>query len=293
MTLDSFLQTQSKDYALIAYSLQVPDEVTLANEMISAQGFVDIDSLYLARNQLRQQLATALETDLKDVYNYLSNLPDAKGAYQFTPAEVSRRSLRNTCLDYLSTLAAEGSEASKKQEILSLLKNQFDTANCMTDKIAALKALSSLPSSERNDALATFYRDAEGNALVINKWFSIQALGDYSTILDDLKKLKTHPDFTLSNPNRARSLLSIFSNGNLYHFHQISGAGYEFLVDNILEVDAMNPQVASRLISSSFAMWKQFDPVRKGLMKAQLQRIQAASKLSPDSFEIVNRYLQE
>lgn len=160
----------------------------------------------------------------------------------------------------------------------------------MTDKVASLSCLASLDCPERKEAMEQFLIEAAGNALVINKWFMIQAMADYDGLINDVIALKSHPDFIISNPNRARSLISAFSS-NLYHFHKADGSGYKFLADCIIELDKLNPQVSARMVSS-FAQWKLFDERRSALQKEQLERIQAQEKLSPDTYEVVLRCLK-
>jgi aminopeptidase N len=160
----------------------------------------------------------------------------------------------------------------------------------MTDKLAALSCLASIDCSERNDAIETFYRDAGSNALVLNKWFMIQAIADNDNVLARVKELRSHPAFILSNPNRARSLISAFA-GNLHHFHRIDGSGYRFLADSILDIDRLNPQVAARMVSS-FAQWRAFDATRGEMMRTELRRIEEEKGLSPDTFEVVLRCLK-
>ena len=142
---------------------------------------------------------------------------------------------------------------------------------------------------QRDEALAHFHEFAAGDALVLNKWFSIQAMADLPDILDRVKALKKHADFIISNPNRARSLLSVFA-GNSVHFHSKDGQGYEFVADNILELDALNPNVSARM-ASVFSQWKRFDKHRQELMKKQLNRIRDKEGLSKDTFEVVSRCL--
>jgi aminopeptidase N len=205
-----------------------------------------------------------------------------QGPYQFTPQEVGRRRLRNTVLDYLS--------ADKDGVAARRAKAQFDGADCMTDKVAALASLASLPCEEREAALQTFHRDAAGDALILNKWFSLQASADLPDQLARVRALKQHPDFTISNPNRARSLVSAFAM-NMPHFHAADGAGYQFISDSIIELDALNPQVAARL-ASSFSQWRRFDEARQARMKTELERIQGTEGLSKDTFEVVSRCLK-
>ena len=198
---------------------------------------------------------------------------------------MGRRRLHNTCLDYLSALndAAAATRAS----------HQYKTANCMTDKIAALGSLLVCPNNaDTNDqatALDMFHRDAQGDALVLNKWFSIQASSDMTDLIDHVEVLRNHNDFTLSNPNRARSLISVFAS-NLFYFHSKDGRGYKFVGDAIIDIDKLNPQVAARM-SSSFSQWKRYDSDRQALMKGQLERIKSCAGLSKDTFEVVSRCL--
>lgn len=260
------------DPSLIAYALQLPDLVTLSQDM----DVIDVDRLHGARNRVKSILYTALKKEFDAVYVYSSK----DNAYEFNPQEVGRRRLRNTCLDYITSVPTK--------DAVSTANNQFNTATCMTDSISAL---ASFPYScaERDNALAKFHKDANGDALVLNKWFSIQAMADIPDLLKQIKTLKTHPDFIISNPNRARSLISVFAN-NMPHFHDVSGNGYEFVADCIVEIDKLNPQVAARL-TSSFSQWKRFDNHRKELMKKELFRIQQTQGLSKDSFEVASRCL--
>lgn len=162
----------------------------------------------------------------------------------------------------------------------------------MSDSLSALGCLSNLPVDFplRKKALASFYDAAAGDALVLNKWFAIQASADQPGTLDTVKALKSHKDFLINNPNRARSLISVFA-GNMGHFHARDGKGYAFIADCVLELDKLNPQVASRLVGS-FSSWKRFDETRQGLMKDQLLRIHATEGLSKDTFEVVSRSLK-
>jgi aminopeptidase N len=196
--------------------------------------------------------------------------------------EVGRRRLHNTCLDYLSSDAHDAQAASR-----AML--QYRQANCMTDKLGALATLCSKRCAEREEALQLFHADAAGDALVLNKWFSIQASADMEGLLDHVIALKSHQDFILSNPNRARSLISAFA-GNLVHFHAIDGRGYKFLGDAILDLDKLNPQVAARM-SSAFSSWRRYDEKRQGLMREQLERVKGSEGLSKDTFEVVSRSL--
>jgi aminopeptidase N len=267
-----------QDMSLLAYALQLPDLMTLFNQMNPLQ----LDALVASRKHIKGQLAMALEEEFLRVYKLLSQ-SEGNYQYSFTPQEVGRRRLRNTCLDYLTTI-------SQQEQYQVLAKEQFDAACCMTDKIYALSTLTSQTSDRSQQALESFYNDAQGQALVVNKWFSVQAMSDSDKCLDRLKVLEEHKDFTLNNPNRARSLYSIAA-ANIPLFHRADGKGYEFIAQAVLKLDAINPQVAARL-AGSFGVYKRLDENRKEKVKTLLTDMIENHKLSPDTFEIVSRFLK-
>ena len=164
----------------------------------------------------------------------------------------------------------------------------------MTDKLAALGALVGKDPAtcpERAEALKIFYDDAAGDFLVVNKWFGIQAGADLGSpaSLDAVKALIEHPDFTWTNPNRMRSVVSIFA-ANMAAFHAADGSGYEFVGDVVLKVDKINNQIAARL-AGSFSLWRKYDTARQEAMKKQLNRIKNSDGVSKDVYEIVSRSL--
>jgi len=142
---------------------------------------------------------------------------------------------------------------------------------------------------ERTSALDDFYNRFEDQRLVIDKWFSIQAMVPASDAVDTVLKLREHPAFEMSNPNRVRSLIGAFAVGNPVGLHRQDGRGYSLLADNVLTLDARNPQVAARMVSP-LTRWQRFAPAHAALMKAQLQRI-VDTKVSNDVFEIVSKSL--
>merc|ERR1712232_480244 len=174
----------------------------------------------------------------------------------------------------------------EQESAAALATNHFENASGMTDKMAALNALVSMDgagAAARDKALETFYKDAEGDALVLNKWFSVQALADLPDVLDRVKALTEHPDFTLSNPNRCRSLISAFTM-NLAPFHAEDGEGYKFIADTIAELDKLNPQISSRM-GTSLIQWRKYGEERAAMMKGELKKL-SEMKLSDDLFEI-------
>ena len=186
--------------------------------------------------------------------------------------------MRNTCVAYLSALGDA-----------ALAKAQFAAAGNMTDVLAALSVLSGIDSPERLDALAAFHAKWRDDALVLDKWFGIQAMSPLPDTMAAVRRLFGHPDFDLRNPNRVRALVSSFA-VNQVRFHAADGAGYQFLADTIIQLDPDNPQIAARMVSS-LGQWRRFDPARQGLMKAELSRIVALPGLSKNTFEMASKSL--
>ncbi len=261
------------DHGFIAMVLTLPSETYLAE-------FLDeIDPP--AVHEARQFVVRTLALQMKDVLLELHSTLKDEGPYRLDPASVGKRSLRNVCLGYLAELDTP--------EMRLLCREQFQTGSNMTEVIAALASLAQLDCQEREAALADFYNKWKNDPLVMDKWLAIQAGSSLPKTLDNVKALTRHPAFSLKNPNKVRALIGAFS-ANAVRFHDAGGAGYVFLADAVLEVDAMNPQIAARL-ASAFTMWKRYDASRRTLMQAQLQRILAAPGLSRDVHEIAAKSL--
>jgi aminopeptidase N len=160
----------------------------------------------------------------------------------------------------------------------------------MTDRIAALTTLSLYPVPERQAALDGFYRRYAGDPLVTDKWLALQAAIPEAATLDRVKALMSHPGFSMTNPNRVRSLIGAFVQTNQTQFNRADGAGYEFLADVALELDPKNPQVAARL-GTAYRSWRALEPVRRERAEAALRRIAAAPNLSRDLADIAGRSL--
>ena len=281
----TLMTKDTSDYSIQAYALMLPTEATLAEEM----EVVDPIGIHKARGAVKKAIARKFEKQLRSRYEDLTKAMEADSEFKVDAMAIGRRRLRNVLLDYLCSI-----RETKEEQIVAaeLAMSHLAKATGMTDKMAALSALASMDGEGeeyRDKALKDFYDDAEGDALVLNKWFSVQAMADLPDVLDRVKKLKEHPDFTLLNPNRCRSLISTFAM-NTAAFHDESGAGYEFIGDVLVELDKLNPQISSRM-ASSLIQWRRFDDKRGGLMKAQLERL-AALKLSDDLYEIVSRGLK-
>ena len=276
---------ETTDFSIQAYTMILPSESTLAEEM----DVIDPIGLHKARGTVKKALARKYYDQLLERYNELTALMDEDEEFKVDSTSIGQRRLRNVFLDYLCSIKETPEE---QVAAAKLAMDHFSSAKGMTDKMAALTALTSMDgegSGSRDEAIEQFYKDADGDALVLNKWFASQSLADLPDVLDRVKKLTEHPDFTLKNPNRLRSLVGAFTM-NSAAFHDESGAGYEFIGDMLVKVDALNPQVSSRL-AGCLIQWRRYDEARGKLMKAQLEKL-ASLKLSDDLFEVVNRGLK-
>jgi len=262
------------DPAFAALLLTLPSEAYLAEQM----SVVAVDEIHEAHGKLREEAAKALKTELRDLYNSLrSNAPFSPDA-----ESAGRRALKNVALMYLSTLDDDGAR--------ELVTSQYRSANNMTDRMGALHALNDLDLPERDDALGAFYERYKVDALVVDKWFAVQALSRRDDTLEKVQSLMSHEAFTLRNPNKVRALIGSFAAGNQVRFHRPDGAGYSFLADRILELDSLNPQIAARLVAP-LGRWRRFDGGRQELMKQQLERILGTDGLSRDVFELASKSL--
>ncbi|MGD8526159.1 MAG: aminopeptidase N [Thioalkalispiraceae bacterium] len=269
------LLDESLDKAFRAQALRLPSESYIADQC----EVVDVDAIHQVREFVADNLARALYPDWLSVY--LSNVSDNE--YQFNAEAMAQRSLKNLCLSYLMRTETE--------EAIDLCARQFARANNMTDQFAALAVLSNHAIPERLHALETFYGEWKHDNQVVEKWLSIQATSAIANTLDNVKQLMQHEAFSMSNPNKVRSLIGRFCMGNIVQFHAADGSGYKFLADNVIELDQKNPQIAARLVQA-MVQWRRYDESRQGLMKAQLERIKSQETVSKDVFEVVNRSLE-
>jgi aminopeptidase N len=273
--VNNILQDKESDKSLLAMALSLPEESYLAQQM----AIIDPDALHHARKFVRQELARLCEEDLQRVWRENS----ITGEYSLDPEAMGQRRLKNVCLSLL--LAAE----SPNEEDISLAKQQYYAGHNMTDVIAALSAFVNSELPVREELLDDFYKKWKKDQLVMDKWLMLQASRGDSSTLASVENLMEHPAFSISNPNKIRSLIGAFG-GNHFCFHAANGEGYTFLADQILKLDSTNPQIASRL-TTPFAAWKRYDTSRQELIKAQLERILDKDGLSGDVFEMVKRSL--
>jgi aminopeptidase N len=267
------LAADEADPALVADAVLLPSESYIGDQQ---QPVIDVDAIHQVRQRFRQALGAKLKDQWLKVYH--SNY-DAD--YAFTPAAKARRRLKNVALQYLMV--------NDDHDSIALCALHYFNADNMTDAMAAMTALASSNAVERDDVLAHFYKRWQGNTLVIDKWFTVQALSMRSDTLRSVTALARHPDFTLANPNRLRSLVNAFT-GNQVRFHTSDGAGYRFLADHVLAVDRINPQAAARLVAP-LGRWRRFDEARSGQMRLELERIIRANSLSADVREMVSKSL--
>jgi aminopeptidase N len=268
------LADADQDPAFAAQALVLPTEAYLGTQM----AVIDPDAIHTVREFVRKILATALRPQWLAAYRRNAT----HGEFSVDAAAIGKRALKNLCLAYLM--------ASDDAEALGLCLGQYHGAMAMTDVIAALQFLSNSAAEERAEAIASFYERWKGEALVVDKWFSVQAMSHRSDALERVTELLDHPAFEIRNPNKVYALIGGFANGNPVRFHAVSGAGYRFLADQILRLDPMNPQVASRLMGP-FSRLRRYDAARQGLMKAQLERIVGTPGLSADVYEIASKSL--
>jgi len=254
-------------------TLTLPSEELLAQEL----DVVDPDAVHRARHFVVCGIAAALREELKRTYEQ-----HARGTDAIDKAQINRRRIKNRALRYLVAL--------EEQDSIAIAAEQFGTATAMTDYEAAFMSLVDLRSPETDRAIGEFYERWRDEPLVLDKWFRMQAMSSAPAAFQRVVALSQHPDFNLANPNRARSLLYAFAAGNPVGFHRADGEAYRFIADQILELDAINPQVAARIVSS-FNQWRRYEARRSALMKAELERIASAPGISKDVSEIVERAL--
>ncbi len=250
----------------------LPGEAYLAEQLLVA----DPGAIHAERESLKAYLGASLKAQLRELHARASAVP-----YSLSAEARGARKLKTQALVYLAAGAPD--------EAATLAAAQFDAADNMTDRQGALMVLCGLQTPLRDAKLAAFHQRFAGNALVIDKWFSLQAGSLHPQALDHVAALAAHPDFTLHNPNRVRALYMAMA-VNPQAFHAASGVGYRMIADLILALDPLNAQTAARFVAP-LGRWKRIEPRRAALMRAELERILAAPSLSRDTFEQVSKSL--
>jgi len=270
----TILEQSWTDLSYLACLLSLPSANYLAEQM----SVVDVVAIHQARDFVKRSLAEQLTEQFSALYQV--NHKEESG--QLSAEAIGRRRIKNICLDYLSQL--------ETQQSYQLANEQFASAKNMTDQIAALGALVNSENPEKSASLEHFYQQWQGEALVIDKWFSLQAMSTQADTFSVVQRLLQHSAFDLKTPNRVRALIGAFSQSNPLHYHSENGQGYQFLADQVIALNKINPQVASRMVSA-LTQWRRFDKARQTLIKQQLERIINTEHISKDVFEIASKSL--
>jgi aminopeptidase N len=268
------LTDQHADKALLSELLTLPSESAIGDQMAQ----VDVETIHDIRMWLKEALAQRLKDEFMDVYE-----ANQCAGYEITSTAIARRRLKNLALNHLMTL--------DDPAIDLICMEQFETADNMTDVIAALSCLVNRDTPEREKALIAFEAKWREDPLVMDKWFAVQAGSHLPGALSRVQGLMDHPAFSIRNPNKVRSLIGAFCN-NLAAFHTADGSGYRFLADQVIALDSLNPQIAARLLRM-MSRWRRYDESRQLLMRGEFERVLAQSDLSRDVFEIASKSVAE
>jgi len=272
--LAAVLTDPELDGSLKALALQPPTERSLAQELDE----VNPDAIHAQRRELLRSFADRARAELLAAW---ARVVDRHGD---APDDRHARRLADRCL---ALLCRDGDP-----EGIGLARRRFADARNMTESIGALACLVHLEDEARDEALSEFHRRWHREPLVLDKWFSLQALSQREDTLARVRELLDHPDYRPANPNRVRALVGAFCAGNQIRFHDPTRGGYDLLREQVLATDAINPQVAARLVSC-FNQWRRFESGRRALMEAELRRISGHRGLSRDVGEIVDKALGE
>jgi aminopeptidase N len=271
------LENPALDAAMVAHILTLPGESYLS-ELAEV---IEVEAIHAARQFARRELAAALRPQWLAVYRH----NQIAQPYRADAEQIARRSLGNLALAYLLQL--------EDAEVIELAWRQFETADNLTDRNAALVSLLNNPAAaaRAREGLERYYPRGRDEPLVVNQWFQRQAWCSLPGGLERVQALLAHPAFDLRNPNKVRSVIGAFSAGNAINFHRADGAGYGFLAAQVLTLDTLNPQVAARLLMP-LTRWRKYPSARAQAMRAALEQVLAAPGLSKDSLEIASKALR-
>jgi len=265
----------SLDQAMVSKVLTLPTEAYLSE----LSDIIDVDAIHAVREFVIKTLAEALSSELVAAYDRCN----VSEKYAPDATSIARRALKNLALSYLMKTG--------KPEQLERALTQFQDADNMTDSMAALALVVHSPYEKAAEViLEQFYLRWKNEPLVVNQWLSVQASNPSTGALNTVKQLMQHESFNMRNPNKVRSLISGFSSLNPVNFHAMDGSGYRFLADQLIELNNLNPQIASRLVTP-LTRWKRYPADRQGMMRKELQRIMDSGELSRDVFEVVSKSL--
>ncbi len=271
--LHRLIRDEAQDPAFRALALGLPSQDELAQALHDLGHTPDPQAIWEALETLRQARAEAFHDTATQLHaQYQVDAPFAPDADQS-----AARSLANAAMAMLTRL--DGG---------ALAQKQFDSADNMTQQLAALSAL--ISSGRGDTATRRFYDQWQHDRLVIDKWFSVQiANATPEKAAETAETLTRHPDFTIRNPNRFRATLGALTM-NPAGFHHASGKGYALLADHLIALDPLNPQTTARMCTA-FETWRRYDPDRQALIEEQLHRILATPGLSGDTTEMITRIL--
>jgi len=244
-------------------------------EVLQSLEHVDPIAVQEAGKWLSRAVADHLRDDLVERYTALTDT----GPFSPEASSAGRRALRNRCLALL---------ASRQDPLAAkLAQTQLSEATNMTDELSALITLTRLGGQRVETTMEEFYTKWEKNPLVLDKWFSVQAMRSHASGVESIINLSKSSRYEKNNPNRVRALVGGFAMGNTELFHKIDGSGYDFFTDQVLDMDSRNPQIAARLLGA-FEIWRKLDTDRQSLIAAQLDHI-IASKPSKNVLEIAEK----
>ena len=276
----SVLRHPTLDAAFKELALTLPSETYIAEQLAE----VDPQRVHAVREAMREQLAQALHADWATAFEANRHT----GAYQPDPVSTGRRALASMALTMLCLSARSSGDAVWPGKALQ----RFKDAGNMTDRFNALSALVVSAHPLAQQALARFHAMFQHEALVLDKWFALQAGAPDrgGQILPAVRQLMAHPDFSAKNPNRARSVIFSYCNANPGAFHRQDAAGYKFWSERVLEIDGFNPQVAARL-ARALDRWKHLAEPYRSAAREAIKRVAAKQGLSNDVREVVTRAL--
>jgi aminopeptidase N len=266
------------DPAFKELALTLPAESYLYEQCTS----VDPQNIFTARRAFRREIAKQLQLEWAALYQQMQT----PGPFKSDAVDAGKRALKNISLGMLLE-ANPGVWA-------PMATHQYQVADNMTDRYAALAALVIHGAKQAKDCLVDFYNRFANDALVIDKWFGLQSsrppVDGLESTLSTVQQLREHPAFKMNNPNRVRSVVHAFCSNNPASFHQADGSGYEFWADSVLALDPINPQVAARL-ARALDRWRSFAQPYQDKMKAALERVAICPSLSPDTREVIGKAL--
>ncbi len=269
--LKSALVRERENYELLSECLVIPSFETLCQTRHN----IHVENLYAARKEFAKAFVQMLQSELYAIYQSIQT-----GEYQYEQQDVIARRCKNVLLVHLAKL----------DQYNGLIRTHFQQSDNMTDTLGSLKAAQQGQVELFNELMDTFGERWKDDPLVLDKWFSLHATTERADILSHITMLQTHPQFSIENPNRVRSLIGSFAFFNTCGFHALDGSGYRFLTDYLLKLDESNPQVAARLVTP-LTQWQKYNQHHQDKMKGQLARLLEHKALSKDMYEKVSKSL--